>query len=64
MLWMVRCVDSEQASELPRWSLRRSFWWNISLQRCALRAELAHLYVRCALLASQEGPLSECSWAP
>jgi hypothetical protein len=49
---MVRCVDSEQALELPRWSLRRSFWWSVSLQRGALRA-LAYLYVGYALLATR-----------
>src|SRR5215213_11829497 len=49
---MVRCVDSEQASELPRWRLRRSFWWSVSLQRGALRA-LAHLYVGSTLLATR-----------
>src|SRR5688572_28121450 len=49
---MVRCVGSEQATELPRWRLRRSFWWSVSLQRGALRA-LADLYVGCALLATR-----------
>src|SRR5215216_4345371 len=53
---MVRCVGSEQASELPRWrlwrSFRRSFWWSVSLQRGALRA-LAYLYVGYALLATR-----------
>src|SRR5215216_4778838 len=53
---MVRCVGSEQASELPRWrlwrSLRRSLWWSVSLQRGALRA-LADLYVGYALLATR-----------
>src|SRR5215203_987492 len=44
----VRCV----CSELPRWSLRRSFWWSVSLQRGALRA-LADLYVGCTLLATR-----------
>src|SRR5215211_101929 len=52
MVKMARCVGSEQASELPRWSLRRSFWWNVSLRRCALRA-LADLYVGYALLATR-----------
>src|SRR5215207_7688760 len=69
MVRMVRCVDSEQASELPRWRLRRSFWWNVPRRRCALRAllqssglggwgtrlraELADLYVGSALLATR-----------
>src|SRR5829696_7771332 len=69
MVRMVRCVDSVQALELPRWRLRWSFWWNISLRRCALRAllqssahdgwgtrlraELADLYVGYALLATR-----------
>src|SRR5215207_3951293 len=63
MVRMVRCVDSEQALELPRWSLRRSFWWNVPRRRCAwpctlggwgarLRA-LAYLYVGSALLATR-----------
>jgi hypothetical protein len=30
MVRMARYVDSEQASELPRWRLRRSFWWSVS----------------------------------
>ena len=42
----------KQTCELPRWSLRRSFWWNVSLQRGALRA-LADLYVGSALLATR-----------
>jgi hypothetical protein len=49
---MVRCVGSEQASELPRWRLRWSFWWSVSLQRGALRA-LADLYVGYTLLATR-----------
>src|SRR5215210_3789131 len=53
MVRMVRRVDSERAPELPRWRLRRSFWWNVSPQRGALRAELADLYVGCALLATR-----------
>src|SRR5215211_7795514 len=68
MVRMVRCVDSEQALELPRWRLRRSFWWNVPRRRCALRAllqssglggwggllrnELADLYVGCTLLVT------------
>src|SRR5215212_3832897 len=52
MVRMVRCLGSEQVLELPRWSLRRSFWWSASLQRGALRA-LADLYVGCALLATR-----------
>src|SRR5215203_1936079 len=48
----VRCVGLEQASELPRWRLQRSFWWSVSRQRGALRA-LAHLYVGCTLLATR-----------
>jgi hypothetical protein len=49
---MARCVDSEQASALPRWRLRRGFWWNVSPQRGALRA-LADLYIGSALLATR-----------
>ena len=41
----------EQASELPRWRLRRA-WWSVSLQRSALRA-LADSYVGYALLATR-----------
>ena len=52
MVRMARCVDSEQALELPRWRLRRGFWGNVSLQRRALRA-LAYLYVGYALLATR-----------
>jgi hypothetical protein len=52
MVWMVRCVDSVQALELPRWRLQRSFWWNVSLQLGSLRA-LADLYVGSALLATR-----------
>src|SRR5215212_2554513 len=48
----VRCVCSEQASELPRWRLQRSIWWSVSLQRGALRA-LPDLYVGYALLATR-----------
>ena len=52
MVKMARCVGSEQALELPRWRLRRSFWWSVSLQRGALRA-LADLYIGCALLTTR-----------
>src|SRR5215210_3719216 len=52
MVRKVRRVDSEQALKLPRWSLRRSFWWNVSPQRGALRA-LADLYVGYTLLATR-----------
>src|SRR5215207_11434624 len=69
MVRMVRCVDSVQALELPRWRLRRSFWWYVPRRRCALRALLqssglggwgghlrawlTDLYFGCTLLATR-----------
>ncbi|MFL6058630.1 MAG: hypothetical protein ACJ732_06935 [Rubrobacteraceae bacterium] len=72
-------MDSEQARELTRWSLRRSFWWSASRQRCAWpsarpsaldrwggrrRAELADLYVGCALLATRRDLYLDAPWLP
>jgi hypothetical protein len=49
---MVLGVGSEQPSELPRWRLRQTFWWSVSLQRGALRT-LADLYVGYTLLVTR-----------
>src|SRR5215212_10698550 len=53
----------KQTCELPRWSLRRSFWWSVSLQRGALRA-LADLHVGCALLATGRDLYLDAPWLP
>src|SRR5215204_6192326 len=53
----------KQTCELPRWSLRRRFWWNVSLQRGALRA-LADLHVGCALLATRRDLYLDAPWLP